>query len=252
MPAKSNISRFALYPTVRAVWLLALGLPVALLIAVFLPSIWAIGAAWAAAIVGLIILDTTLAVSSKYMRPELKTSPRQYIGSRQASVFELPDFKGRLPREAEFKLTSNDRLDVSPETASLSASEGTPRIVFNLRANRRGEAVLNRLWSRWQGPLRLIWMQRCDPLEYSIAIVQTRNWSRTRQLISSPGTLFLGKKFRTCEGKDQSSTLYQNFSRAWISAPSTGNILPATTPCLRESTEQKGIIISSLRSIAGT
>lgn len=171
MPAKSNISRFALYPTARAVWLLALGLPVALLIAVLFPSIWAIGAAWAAAIVGLILLDTTLAVSSKYMRPKLKTSPRQYIGSRQTSVFELPDIKGRLPREAEFKLTSNDRLDVSPETASLSASENTPRIAFNLHAKRRGEAVLKRLWSRWQGPLRLIWIQRCDPLEYSIAVV---------------------------------------------------------------------------------
>ncbi|WP_415810011.1 DUF58 domain-containing protein [Litorimonas haliclonae] len=171
MAAKSNISRFALYPTARAVWLLALGLPVALLIAVLFPSIWAIGAAWAAAIIGLILLDTTLAVSSKYMRPELKISPRQYVGSTQTSVFELPDFKGRLPREAEFKLTSNDRLDVSPETASLNVSEGTPRIAFDLHAKRRGEAVLNRLWSRWQGPLRLIWMQRCDPLEYSIAVV---------------------------------------------------------------------------------
>ncbi|CAM3691811.1 DUF58 domain-containing protein [Litorimonas haliclonae] len=105
------------------------------------------------------------------MRPELKISPRQYVGSTQTSVFELPDFKGRLPREAEFKLTSNDRLDVSPETASLNVSEGTPRIAFDLHAKRRGEAVLNRLWSRWQGPLRLIWMQRCDPLEYSIAVV---------------------------------------------------------------------------------
>ncbi len=193
--------RFALYPTSRAVWLMALGLPFALLIAVIFPELWAIGAAWAAAILGLVLLDATLAVSSKFMQPVLKASPRQFIGSDEMAIFEFTDFKGRLPRKAEFKLTSNDRLEVTPETASFSANEGAPQILFKTHAKRRGEAILKRLWSRWQGPLRLIWMQRCDPLEYSIAIVPNTQLVKDAAIDLFSRDAVFGQKIQNLRGE---------------------------------------------------
>jgi len=95
------ISRFAFYPTQKAIWILGLGLPLALILSVIFPQLWAIGAAWAAAIIGLVLLDTFLATPVKMMEP----------------------------------------------------------------------ALLQRLWSRWQGPLGLIWMQRQDPLDHHLAII---------------------------------------------------------------------------------
>ena len=180
---------------------MALGLPFALLIAVIFPELWAIGAAWAAAILGLVLLDATLAVSSKFMQPVLKASPRQFIGSDEMAIFEFTDFKGRLPRKAEFKLTSNDRLEVTPETASFSANEGAPQILFKTHAKRRGEAILKRLWSRWQGPLRLIWMQRCDPLEYSIAIVPNTQLVKDAAIDLFSRDAVFGQKIQNLRGE---------------------------------------------------
>jgi len=63
------ISRFAFYPTQKAIWILGLGLPLALILSVIFPQLWAIGAAWAAAIIGLVLLDTFLATPVKMMEP---------------------------------------------------------------------------------------------------------------------------------------------------------------------------------------
>ena len=52
-----------IYPTARAAMLMAIGLPVTLIVAVLLPSLWTLGAAWTAGLMGLIILDAFLAPS---------------------------------------------------------------------------------------------------------------------------------------------------------------------------------------------
>lgn len=150
---------------------MALGLPFALLIAVLFPTLWTLGAAWAAALIGLVLLDAFLATASKYMTPTLDMPARLFIGADVKAAFNFHDYSGRLPRQAEFKLSTNDRLDVKTEIATFLPAEESPAVQFNLHARRRGDAILKRLWARWQGPLGLIWMQRRDPLNFSVAIV---------------------------------------------------------------------------------
>lgn len=173
------ISRFAFYPTQKAIWILGLGLPLALILSVIFPQLWAIGAAWAAAIIGLVLLDTFLATPVKMMEPTLDAPTRLYVGTDDTITLDFEALSTRIPSRCEFKLTTNDYLAVTPQTLHLSP-EKTNRtdrddhsfaIQFSLIALRRGEALLQRLWSRWQGPLGLIWMQRQDPLDHHLAII---------------------------------------------------------------------------------
>lgn len=171
MASSTEKSNFTLYPTPRAVWVLASGIPFALMIAVLFPSVWALGAAWAAAIIGALLFDAFLAVASKYMTPALTMPIRLFIGAEEKAVFHFRDLTARRPDRAEFKLSTNDRLDIKTDLSGFIPEPGIPSVQFRVQARRRGDAVLRRLWSRWQGPLGLIWFQRCDPLNFNIAVV---------------------------------------------------------------------------------
>jgi hypothetical protein len=48
-------------PTLRAIWLMLLGLPIMLAIAVLAPNLWVISAGWIAGLFGLMLADLALA-----------------------------------------------------------------------------------------------------------------------------------------------------------------------------------------------
>src|SRR6202012_4641212 len=56
-PDRPDRSAAMIYPTSRAVLLMAVGAPVALLIGLMSPGYWVVGGGWAALIVGLVLLD---------------------------------------------------------------------------------------------------------------------------------------------------------------------------------------------------
>ena len=110
------------------------------------------------------------------MRPQYKAPSRLYVGTEDIIEIDFDDIHKRLPSQCEFKLSANDRISVMPETLYLSSNEETRdsyrfSIKFEMTALRRGEGHLHRLWTRWQGPLGLIWMQRQDPIDHILAIV---------------------------------------------------------------------------------
>lgn len=150
---------------------MALGLPVSLLVALFMPALWAIGAAWAAGLIGLVVFDAILAVPSSAMAPRFNLPKQLYIGCQETAKFQFTDIRA-TPKNAEFKLSINERLALDREIIPLRNNEkGEAEASFLLTARRRGDAKLKRLWSRWQGPIGLMWVQRTDPLQHSIAIV---------------------------------------------------------------------------------
>jgi len=158
------------YPTRPAVFAAALGLPVTLLLAIFLPALWLVGAAWVAAVLGLIALDTLLSTSIKRMEPQLESPGSGYVGHDYDVQVTTEYGAGVPPRAPEQRLSVNDRLTVSPVIARAGTGEGGMLSLFGLRTELRGTAVLERIWTRWQGPLGLIWRQRVDPLEREIPI----------------------------------------------------------------------------------
>jgi len=158
------------YPTRAAVFAAALGLPVTLLLALFLPDLWLVGAGWVAAIFGLMSLDVLLSTSIKRMEPDIEAPGSGFVG-HDYDVRVTTEFgPGVPPRSPEQRLSVNDRLTVSPVIAHAGVGDGGMLSLFGLRTDLRGMAVLERLWTRWQGPLGLIWRQRIDPLTREIPV----------------------------------------------------------------------------------
>lgn len=198
---KDELPRLSLYPTARAIWLLALGLPISLLVALVVPSLWAIGAAWAAGLIGLIVFDSILAASSRSMEPNFDLPKQLYIGLTDFAKFQFPDIHA-TPKNAEFSLSMNEKLSSEKEIARLEMnSNHEAEASFKLTARRRGDAALKRLWSRWQGPMGLIWIQRVDPLQHSIAIVPNTHLVKETAINFFSRDAIFGQKIQDLRGE---------------------------------------------------
>ena len=178
----------------------ALGLPVTLVLALFLPSLWLIGAAWIAALLGLMILDVFLSTSINRMEPELETPGSGYVGHNYEVRVTTKFGPGIPPRAPEQRLSVNDRLTVTPTLAQAGVGNGGMLSLFSLRTDLRGTAELERIWTRWQGPLALVWRQRVDPLEREIPVT-----SDTKMVRDTAAEIFtkdanIGQKLQRLRG----------------------------------------------------
>ena len=188
------------YPTVRAVLLAALGLPITLIMAIIVPSFWILGAGWVAAILGLVVLDVLLSASIKRMEPDLKAPKSALIGHDYDVRVNAHFGAGVPPRKTELRLTTNDRLSVSPMIAKAGQGEGGFIALFNIRTELRGTAELNRLWTRWQGPLGFVWRQRIDPLGLEIPITSDTQMVRDKAAELFTKDAYIGQKLQKLRG----------------------------------------------------
>lgn len=140
------------------------------MLAMFLPDLWLIGAGWVAAILGLIVLDALLSTSIRRMEPNIDAPGSGYVGHDYDIRVTTEFGPGIPPRAPEQRLSVNDRITVSPVIARAGVGDGGMLSLFGMRTDLRGTAVLERIWTRWQGPLGLVWRQRIDPLQSEIPV----------------------------------------------------------------------------------
>lgn len=157
MPGKTRITA---YPTRRAIWAMALGLPISLLLALLVPAAWAVGAGWLAVVSGLCGLDWILSVRPASMRASVDAPPAIDVGGDAQARIKWSGAPTPQGLELSLSGTAQILIQVSEETG-----------VFILTARRRGTAQILRLWQRWTGPLGLIWSQRVDRIDRDIAVV---------------------------------------------------------------------------------
>lgn len=160
-----------IYPTPRAAIFMAIGLPVTLVIAVLFPALWALGAAWIAGLVGLIILDIFLSVPRARMEFDVKAPGSFYIGETEQVWFKYSYGNASPPRAPECRLSVNDRFSVAPSHFYGQAANGAVLAAFDVKTERRGDGEIEKLWTRWQGPLGLIWRQTTEKLSLEIPVV---------------------------------------------------------------------------------
>ena len=159
-----------------------------------------IGAAWIAALLGLMILDVFLSTSINRMEPELETPGSGYVGHNYEVRVTTKFGPGIPPRAPEQRLSVNDRLTVTPTLAQAGVGNGGMLSLFSLRTDLRGTAELERIWTRWQGPLALVWRQRVDPLEREIPVT-----SDTKMVRDTAAEIFtkdanIGQKLQRLRG----------------------------------------------------
>jgi len=157
-------------PSARALVMLALLAPLAVLIAAFAPDAWLLAPLAGLALVGLVVIDGLLAGG---LRELTLSAPDDAEVGQPISLSTYAEFPRRIAGEPEAALGVEPRLGESG-TAIFSLAQTEDRNVWTgetqLVSTRRGIGRLHDIWLRWPGPLRLAWRQAHRVLEDEIRI----------------------------------------------------------------------------------
>ncbi|HEY1448118.1 MAG TPA: DUF58 domain-containing protein [Caulobacteraceae bacterium] len=157
-----------IYPTWRAIALVAAGAVPALLAGLLAPAYWAAAGGWIALILGLTLLDALIGPNRREATLSLETPSTLGIGG-EALAKVTTAFEGTRPRTAQLVVDTDARLTANPDRLDLLPGQG--QVSVRLVPARRGRGEISNLWLRWPGPLGLVWKQIRTPMRRSIAIV---------------------------------------------------------------------------------
>ena len=157
-----------IYPTRRAVLLMAVGVAVALAVAALFASLWYLALAWPIALALLISLDAWRTRGPLALEAALPQSA--YVGEVREAVLKLRI--GSAPANAEIALARSPLIE-QPDDGRLGVplAGGAGKAIVHLTMVRRGRALFEQLWLRWTGPLGLVWRQRELPRSDSVQIL---------------------------------------------------------------------------------
>jgi uncharacterized protein (DUF58 family) len=158
-----------LYPTRRAITVMALGAPVALAVALTAPGMWTAAAAWIVLTAGLMLADVMLAAPPR--RLTLSTTAPRFLGvGRSEAARVVAQFEGRGPAQVEFAVDVDEKLTAEPHRQAARVHDGRAEAEVRIAPVRRGEGRIEGVWARWRGPLGLVWLQRQAPPVPTLAV----------------------------------------------------------------------------------
>ncbi len=163
-------------PTLRAIFLMLLGFPVVLVLAVVAPQLWVISAGWIAVVVGLLLGDLALAGRRTALQITLDPPTILYIGSHDPVRITVHVPAGPLPRRINALLETNQFIAPPGQTILKGWSDRRHTFTTKLTPARRGNGRLERLWLNWTGPLGLIRIKRTEPLAIDIPVSPNTRW----------------------------------------------------------------------------
>ena len=183
-----------IFPTRRAILLVAAGIAPTMLGVIAAPQVWAFGLAWLAAVVVFIGLDALLGVPVKHFPVTCDTPPVLYVGEhdplfvrfasggtrRMTDVDVLVDVDGVLSRPEIQRFRVDHTLDTS--------------LRVPLVPTRRGTASLTYLWLRWTGPFGLMARHAEFPILKDIPVLPNLRAVRQSALFISARQAFYGSK----------------------------------------------------------
>ncbi|MEH6758523.1 MAG: DUF58 domain-containing protein [Parasphingorhabdus sp.] len=162
-----------IYPTARAVLLIAIGAPVAAVLAALMPNLWALGIAWAGMLMLLLTIDGLIA--AKAGNVQLAAPKSAEIGAPLKLGVQAEFFGLMAPRMVSGNLGVDDRLSDNGRVEFTLMRPASKERMYSGTAtttpNRRGEGDIGKLWLRWKGPLGLAWRQTSTKSDQSVAII---------------------------------------------------------------------------------
>ena len=161
--------QITIYPTRRAIFLMAAGAPIALALGAATPGLWLVGVAWIVLSAGLILIDVLAGAKARDLTLAL-TAPAQLSINAVGAAAIAGAFDKAAPTRLEFALETGAKLGCAPPRRGAALSGGRAEAAFALTPIRRGEAELERVWARWSGPLGLIWKQVAEAPDRKVAI----------------------------------------------------------------------------------
>lgn len=153
--------RSTIYPTRLAITLMGISFPAALLLATLLPQLAGLGIIFVAAIAGLIAIDALLAAPMKHIAADIHWPNVLYIDDEIDVQIEVSLPQRRRPRKIELRIQPDEKLMITPSILRLTPHPGAPIAseVIGVKTKRRGGALIRSIWTRWPGPLGMVYKQ---------------------------------------------------------------------------------------------
>jgi len=159
-----------IYPTRRAIAVMAAGGFLGLIVGVVAPTLWMVAASWVAVILGLTLVDAVLGAAPRDV--DLALAAPSTIGmAGDAELTVGVSFRRSPPLSAHLALETNERLSLDPERLHLRPSRGETKAHARMTPLRRGNAEISALWVRWTGPLGLTWKQLRQRTAREVAVI---------------------------------------------------------------------------------
>ncbi len=159
-----------IYPTLRAVIIAALGAPVALAIGIAAPALWLAAPAWLLLLAAAILVDAGLAWRTGRGLSVAFTAPARMGLGVEAEGRLAVAFQRAAPPSAELAVETDARIAVAPDRLTVPTEGRSGSLAMTLTPRRRGEAMIERAWVRWTGPLGLVWSQHSHGLRRKIVL----------------------------------------------------------------------------------
>lgn len=168
-----------IYPTRRAVILMAAGAPVALAAGVLSPAGWLSGPAWVAVLALLVTLDAMAGGSRAGLILEAPEPLLAAVGRPGVAGLRVRfGARGRAPATVEAALSGSARLGLEQGARRAPVIGRAADIGVPFKPDRRGDAALDDLWVRWTGPLGLAWKQKRFHVGLPAPVVTDLQWVR--------------------------------------------------------------------------
>lgn len=168
-----------IYPSRRAVILMAAGAPVALLTGVLTPAGWLTGPAWIVGLMLLAALDAVTAGSRASLQLDEPEPLRAAVGRPGLAALAVRFVSsGRAPHSLEAALSGEARLGLDGAARRARVVETCATLAFPFTPTRRGAASLDELWVRWRGPMGLLWKQKTFNLNHPAPVLTDLQWVR--------------------------------------------------------------------------
>src|SRR5216684_6925353 len=158
-------------PTARAVLIFVAGIPLALLIVIYDPSLWVLSFNYGVLVLLAAVTDLVLAFPPRLLGIRPSVPDKLYIGEHGAITVAILATPWR--RTTGFELMAEQRGEVEPAqiVSGALATGHEARITLPVVPRRRGRVSIDRIWVRWRGPLGLVEFIRRIPVDRTIDVL---------------------------------------------------------------------------------
>lgn len=159
-------------PTRRAVLIFAPAVPLALLLVIHDPALWAFSFDYAALALAAMLIDALLALPRRSLALKVTVPGHLYVGEAGALAATLTAPR-HYRRAVRVELLAEQRGELDPpEIVALELPPGgAVQAALPLRPRRRGRVQLDRIWLRWRGPLGLVELLRADAVDRTVDVL---------------------------------------------------------------------------------
>lgn len=163
-------------PTLRAIFLMLLGFPVMLFLAISAPGLWVISAGWIAGLIGFMLADLFLAGRRGTCEVGIDAPALLYTNAEDPLDITLTFKRGPLPAKVNALVETNDYIAPPRQTILKGWANRAHTFTTKLMPLRRGLGRLERLWLDWTGPLGLVRIKLIKDINTDVAISPNTRW----------------------------------------------------------------------------